>query len=175
MLIGDKAKFAIEFQIDDPSTHWVFGKFCYWANHRMIGDYDIGGALGVGTSGVEWVASTRGRKHEPALFEAQPDVAFASIYNPVYDGPLDGLVQIPLAEERLGLFYATPGNFDVFDGYIGFLIESTDFDRLLWRCLKEPKPGPVHECSLHHGKFFDVLDAYVEYMYANTPYGKHRQ
>ena len=175
MLIGDKSRFAVQFEVLEHQTHWVFGKFCYWADSLMIGDYDIGASLGVGTSSVEWVASTRGKKYEPALFRAPADLAFASIYNPIYGGPADDLVHIERGEERLALFRATPEGFDVFDGWIAFLVESPRADRLLWRQVRCDGRSAVRECYLEHGEFFDVLDAYVEHISRTTAYGKREQ
>jgi len=47
MVIGDKRRVAVEFELDpDPGGFWLYGKCCFWINENMIGDYSMGTSLG---------------------------------------------------------------------------------------------------------------------------------
>jgi hypothetical protein len=172
MILGKPDLFAVEFEIEDTSSHWLFGKFCYWIGGCQVGDYSEGTALGVGTPSVEWLVSSQGKRYEPLLFTATALLAFMSIDVPIY-GPDeemgDGLIEIPRGEERLGLFKAEADRFDIFRSVKAYLIEGDTSDRLLW---KELKREQVHEVFLPKGLFFDVLREFVRYMYEHTPYGE---
>ena len=46
MDFGDRSKFAITVELDENyNGAWLFGKFCYWADGMMIGDYKSGTSL----------------------------------------------------------------------------------------------------------------------------------
>ena len=46
MLFGDKKKFGIQVELDfQYGGEWLYGKFCYWINNEMIGDFDMGSSL----------------------------------------------------------------------------------------------------------------------------------
>jgi len=47
MILGDKNRFAIEYELDEkPCGWWLYGRCCFWGNGRKIGNYDILTSLG---------------------------------------------------------------------------------------------------------------------------------
>jgi hypothetical protein len=40
-LIGEKSKFAIQFEFSEEINVWLVGKICYWVEGKMLGNYSL--------------------------------------------------------------------------------------------------------------------------------------
>ena len=78
-LIGDPERFAIEFSVDEPRVeHWMFGKLCYQAGRRLIGNYEFGCSLNAGVAGFVDLLHFKGARFDEKLLKLPSRAAFRS-------------------------------------------------------------------------------------------------
>lgn len=141
-LIGRRERIAVEFDLwpSDPDTrHWLFGTMCLWANGKRIGRHDEQCAMTVALASFPYVLRDAGTRTDAALMAMPAAQAFGTMHGSIY-GDDDGTRsdrEISDLVERYRRFEVLPSGFDVFDGWVAFLVEDRMVGRLLWRA---PEP-----------------------------------
>ncbi len=139
MIIGDRGRFAIEFQVDEPRLeHWLFGKLCYRVGGQEVGDYDLGGTLNGAVGAFIRLLEFKGSRQEPTLMSSPAADVFNRIDGALYIDSGQSDLQVRTDWESFKRFHAWPVGFDVFDDWKCYLIEDDKIGRFLW---KDCRPG----------------------------------
>jgi hypothetical protein len=167
MLLGAKDLFAIEFELDnlqeseEARARFMNGKFCFWVRGDRIGDYDYGGSLSVALHDCKRLLSYAGRRKEERLYLKSTEDVYSEIQRALYVD--SGQSDEQMAEDSAYYirFEAIPVGFDVFDGWMAFLVEGETTGRYIWR--SPSTAGDVlHEQQLPAGEFDRVLSTFVQ-------------
>jgi hypothetical protein len=159
MVVGDKARFAIEFELDDPPEGvWMIGLICYWICGQRVGDYDHVTSLRDALR-LERMLGDRNNRENARLFSVEKahlcSILADSLFGDADPGPE---IMRRAMDERWARHVITP-ELDVFSGWQVFLIESQDQGRCVYRNLIV---GSHFECYLHAGEFDEVLMVFME-------------
>ncbi|MEP7287251.1 MAG: Imm42 family immunity protein [Chloroflexota bacterium] len=180
MLLGSKTTFAIEFEVDDPPaldahtleqhTHYVFGKMCFWVEDSMVGNYELGGVLGVATANFTPLLRNKGSRRDPDLWSKPAEIVYKTIDDALYVDSGQTDEQVSLDAKKYGKFIATPNGFDVFDDWKAYLIQGDTSARYIWK--QRYDEGIVHEALLGVDEFDLRLQEFVDWF--NINYGKRQ-
>ena len=74
MLIGNKATFAVEFEILEYSGEWIFGPFYFWISDRIVGNpndqsVDLKGCF----NWLKGFLENQKNRFEPGLFDCSKE------------------------------------------------------------------------------------------------------
>ncbi len=158
MVVGEKNRFAIEFEADNPPVlgdNWLYGHFCYWAHNLRIGRFDEKTSLAVALKAFEFLDKRRGKRHSDAMMKLPAIDVLQRVDRALFldEGQSDEQVRADAAE--YSRFLADLGT-DVFDGWRVLLVENDVVGRLIWR---RTLNSSAHECELRAGEFDKVVDA----------------
>lgn len=166
MIIGDKGRFAAEFELDaDDGGAWMYGKFRFWVEGAPLGDYDLGTSLRDVLFGLTRVVKDNGRRRHEALFELPADTAFTTLDRALYGGP-DSPDEGRALEERWGRFELGLC-VDALDGWRMYLIEKAGRYKVVYR--RPDEDGAVRQALLDArevdavlARLFEELDLLYE-------------
>jgi hypothetical protein len=160
-LIGQRERIAVEFDLwpADPATKkWLYGTMCLWVDGKRIGRHDEQCAMTVGMAAFPYILLDAGRRRDDALMAAPAEQAFNTLYDALYGGEVERTdEEIDDLSRRYAHFEVLPGGFDVFDGWVAFLIEDRMVARLLWRSPDDV----VHEARIGAGEFDRMIDGFL--------------
>ena len=84
MKIGSPVSFAVAFEIDDPVTRWLFGKFSYVVTGITVGNFAEGCSLSVAVGAMKSVLRFRGQRTDTELMAASTSAAFERVNSALY-------------------------------------------------------------------------------------------
>jgi hypothetical protein len=160
-LIGQRERFAVEFELwpSNPDTQsWLFGTMCLWAAGKRIGRHDEQCAMTVGMAAFPHILLDAGERRDDTLMAMPAEQAFAAMYEALYGDPDERTNrEIDELSRRYARFEILPGGFDVFDGWLAFLVEDRIAARLLWRSPDDT----IHEARIGAGEFDRIIDGFL--------------
>lgn len=163
MIVGDRSRFAIEFELDQSKLaesefgSWLFGKIRFWCCGEQIGRYEGDTTIRDIVIEAERFIASRKKRHDCVLATATSEEIVDTICNALYvdSGQTDEKVQADT--DRYGPFVVSP-EADVFDPWRMLLVEGDHAARLIWYRKDE---HVLHECTLNRGEFEVVLDRFL--------------
>lgn len=161
MKFGDKARFAIEFELDDNhGGSWLFGRFCYWIGGEMVGDYCSGVSLRDVLFQMKYVVGDGGQRTCPKLAVLPPSkiVDLITMSLSELSNEISHFVDNEFLPAKLDVRIPV----DIFNSWNIFLVDG-DGDSLLMYSRDEH--SDVNVVHLLHGEFdtiavaaYDALD-----------------
>jgi len=86
IIIGNKETFAVQFELDDDcSGKWMLGKFCFYINNQMIGDYNMGATLSVVLNDFHYIKNDIIKQESSKLFNLNDRQILGLIVRYCYD------------------------------------------------------------------------------------------
>lgn len=164
MKIGDKSRFAVEFELDptgrtDPDlAFWLYGRIRWWCGNEPVGRYDDGATIRDVAVSVGRFVQYRGKRSDPELFRSPAGEVLSTVKAALFEDRGQTDEQIAADSLRYRRFWITP-RVDEFDGCDLVLVEHNDRGRLLWRT--NDLPGP-REARLANGEFDSVATAFLK-------------
>jgi hypothetical protein len=101
--------------------------------------------------------ANRGRRQNTRLLTLPLLDAFREVYSALHVDTGQPEEEVERAWERYSRLYFVPTGFDVFDGWMGFLVEDQVRARYMWR---DPDDS-IRETWLQTGEFDNVIDAFL--------------
>lgn len=84
MVFGNKKSFAVEVSLDENyGGEWLFGRFCYWVNGHMLGDYDLGVSLRDVFSQIQYLVKSCGKRNG-GFYDLSSEEIFFRINDAIY-------------------------------------------------------------------------------------------
>jgi hypothetical protein len=167
-IVGSKDHFAVEYDMEplDSSDrmHWLPGHICFWVAGHILGRYEIGAELTVAFASFPHLLANRGRRLNPRLLTLPLLDAFREVYSALHVDTGQTDVEIERAWAQYSPLYAVPTGFDVFDGWMGFLVEDHVRARYMWR---DPD-DIIREAWLQAGELDNVIDAFLTQLEERT-------
>jgi Immunity protein 42 len=163
VLVGDKARFGIEFEVDFPEVEghkWLLGHVYFWANGVAIGDRYKVGSLTAAAHSMAQLLRYRGRRTASELMDKSSSEIFHLIDHALFvdDGRPDG--QVEADWQRYSVYIAKPTGLGIFDGWKAYLIEDERHGRYIWRETRR-RGSAIHEAVLKAGEFDDAVEAFI--------------
>jgi Immunity protein 42 len=163
MLVGDKNRFAIEFELDaeqlsDPDLReWLNGRICFWFSGKRVGEYEFETTLRDVAIEAERFLRDQGNRKDESLVAASADHVVRIIAHALFEDWGQSDEQAAADERHYRRFVVSP-EVDVFDQWRIHLVEDASLGRLIW--LQEDE-NVTHECQLRPGEFDAVLKAFL--------------
>lgn len=134
MIVGQPKDFAIEWEVVRSVDNWVFGHFRFWTQGEAIGDWDDLVDLKGCRKWLHSFVTTPQNRFELEICNLSKEVIFNLLFDsimPVIAGSQTNLnPPIENIETRFHISYVGMSSFDHFDI---LLLETLDWQRLLWR------------------------------------------
>jgi hypothetical protein len=148
MQFGNRDRFAVSMELsEDSGGPWMFGKFCYWIDGKMIGRYDAGTSLRDLFASMKWIVHDSGKREDCTRFGMPSDDAFESVDSTMYGHPKKA--DWETSGDLTARFEVCP-KVDILDDWKVYLIECSDQARMLYKNLSDLK---VSESLLRRGEF----------------------
>ena len=162
MQFGDRDTFAVLFDIDEPKTEWLFGKFGYVVNGCLVGNYDNGCTLRGVIGALKDLTENRGRRKSAELMRLNAEEASGRIDGALYvdSGQSDEVVAAD--RDFYWRFQVKHTGLEVFDGWKCYLIENNASARLIW--CDQKRGTSVSEGRMASGEFDNVLETFISYI-----------
>jgi len=157
MILGDRNRFAIEFQVDpDPCGISIYGQCCFWAGGEKLGNYDLITRLGDVFFQMHSIVKDCG-KRKSNWVDLDVKEVFLKLDTILYSTPYGGEVY----DDIFPAAYNVRINTESFDGLTIFLL---DCDILTSRLIYSKDDGlTVKEVRLVPGEFDSVIKRfYIE-------------
>lgn len=174
MVIGDKGKIAIEYELEEPLTRHLLGHICFWIKGIQIGDYDVIAPLGVTGVACEKIIRRAAWRRDQRLLMMDKFEVMRMLRAAVYpeEGEDDqeriarelGIDHIEGADLSLSLaaeltrYFLAPHNGEAFDDWYLVLVENELHDRLIWS--QQPRGG-VEDAFVPHGEFSRLCEIFA--------------
>lgn len=156
MLVGNRAIFAMEWEIKSNREDWIFGHLRFWAGNHPIGNWEDSTSINGVKNWMRDFGEEAGQRSNHDLMLIPKAQAFDTIYEAAFIRANN----TPEAwQENSNLFRHSISHLGMstFDRYDLFLIESTGQQRLIWR---EGDEGKLHEVYLPAGELQKVARAF---------------
>lgn len=158
MIVGRPDRFAIQFEVEDRSE-WLFGRFAYVLNHRLVGRYDKEATLAVAVSGITVLLTRAGQRVDPELLAMPTSHAFKTLHTALYVDDARTDAEVHADAERFSQFCVS-GIIDVLDDWHCFPIEGNGIGRFLYARWDEID-NPL-EVVLREGEFDEVCQQFLK-------------
>ncbi len=150
MLLGDKTKFSIEYEVTERVDDWVFGHFLFWLRGKPVGDWEDSTDLKGCLRWLKKFASENHNRYEPDLKDLDKISVFKLLYNSVMFSDENEITPEPKFENIFSRFHISHIGMSSFDAYDILLIEPPDSEqRCLWRTQTDSE---IQECFLPQGE-----------------------
>ena len=163
MLVGDKARFAVEFELDAEKARspelgeWLFGTICFWCAGERVGLHDEETTLRDVLNEAKRILQGAPRRGDGDLLSAPKDEVLSRITDALFADSGQSDSQARADWERFSPFLVTP-RVDVFDHWRIFLVEGGGRGRLIW---SRRGDQAARERDLEEGEFDRVLQAFL--------------
>lgn len=127
-VIGDPAHVAVAFEVLEPRHPMLWGRFCYQAGGRRLGDFDLAVPLGGIRHSLKWAVWDNGKRDAEPLRGHGAKILFWSVNAQIYEQPPVGVPVVTLEESM------SAAAFDITLGLSGwkvFLFDFADHSRLV--------------------------------------------
>ncbi|WP_321818696.1 MULTISPECIES: immunity 42 family protein [unclassified Paraburkholderia] len=149
MLYGEKARFAIECELNEHSGGaWMFGKFCYWIGGEQVGDFDKGTSLRDVLFSMRYIIGDAGQRTAPSLAVRDEEEIFRAIQESLNESGTDATKLIP-ADLLPASFDVCP-LVDIFDTWSIYLVDTQETSRILY---SSDSGGTIKAVDLANGEF----------------------
>lgn len=155
--LGSKQRFGVTFELDAQyGGVWLYGKFCYWIDNRMVGDYDFGTSLRDVLFQMQHVVGDCGNRQAGALCHYEPEDIFSALDGSLYSGTdVQHRTSFQMIENAAHYEVRIP--VDVFDDWKIYLVDCDDEALLLYKRNQDPS---LSICRLHSGEFDEVIRSF---------------
>ncbi|MFI1919272.1 Imm42 family immunity protein [Nocardia sp. NPDC020380] len=163
MLIGDRARFAIEFECDpvarggEPGP-WMFGRIRWWCGGMAVGRYESCSAIDEIAVTVRRLLASEAARHSPELMAAPAADVARIVTDALFSDSDRSDEQIAADGARYWPFFVSPRS-ENFDPWDVFVVEGAAGARLIWGTAGQPE---VDECALRRGEFAWVLRGFLK-------------
>jgi hypothetical protein len=131
MLYGDKARFAIEFELNEhPGGKWMFGRFCYWIGGEQIGDFDEGTSLRDVLFSMRYIIGDAGKRTAPSLALCDEKEIFRVIQESLNESS-DDLTSLIPADLAPACFDVCP-HVDIFNAWHIYLVDMQELSKIVY-------------------------------------------
>lgn len=163
MLVGDKSRFAIEFELDeeklaDPAlAEWLYGRIRWWCGGEPVGLFDDDTTLRDAAIDAERVLAAADSRRDDALMQVSAQEVVDTIVRALFEDLGQSDEELAADEKKYRPFLARPliGEFDAWDI---FVIEGGREARLIWRLASDAR---INETRLAAGEFDSVLKKFL--------------
>jgi hypothetical protein len=130
MLYGDKARFGIEFELNEhPGGAWMFGKFCYWIGGEQVGDFDEGTSLRDVLFSMKYIVGDAGKRTAPSLASCEGQDIFRAIRDYLNDAG-DELTKLIPTDFVPACFDVCPP-IDIFGTWHIYLVDTRELSKIV--------------------------------------------
>ena len=130
MLCGDKARFGIEFELNEyPGGEWMFGKFCYWIGGVQVGDFDEGTSLRDVLFSMTYIIGDTGKRTAPILASCNGRDVFRVIRDYLSEAG-DDLTKLIPKDSMPACFDVCPP-IDIFGTWHIYLVDSRELSKIV--------------------------------------------
>lgn len=161
MLIGDRERFAIEYDIepvhDDTDSARRADRIRWWCGGEPVGHYEPATTIGESVAAARRIlAQDNGRRSTELMSRPAREVA-RIVTDALFADSDRSDAEIAADGARYWPFFVRPrsGGFDAWDI---FVVEGERHARLVWCRVDQREVG---ECALNPGEFSDVLRKFV--------------
>lgn len=163
MLIGDRARFAIEFECDPVASDaepvpWMFGRIRWWCGGMTLGRYEPCTAIDEIAVTVRRLLGSEAGRYDPELMAAPAGDVARIVTEALFSDSDRSDEQIAADGERYWPFFVSPRT-EHFDPWDIFVVEDDAGARLIWGPAGRPN---VSECGLRRGEFAGVLRGFLK-------------
>ncbi|MDQ7976766.1 Imm42 family immunity protein [Paraburkholderia sp. SARCC-3016] len=131
MLHGDKARFGIEFELDEHSGGaWMFGKFCYWIGGEQVGDFDEGTSLRDVLFSMRYIIGDAGKRTAPSVASCDGRDIFRVIYGYLNKNG-DDLIKLVPTDAMPACFDVCPP-VDIFRACHIYLVDTGELSKIVY-------------------------------------------
>ncbi|MCM1127897.1 MAG: immunity 42 family protein [Lachnospiraceae bacterium] len=161
-LLGNKEKFAIEYEIESTYKQFMYGKICYWIQEKQIGKYDDRETLSDILLFIPSIVRDNGNRKHERLFGLKMDKVIYLLSGAAF---LDGNMEIEKnANEEQWTRFNISMPVNTFNDTYTFLIDSNEKSRVIFMDNK----GECHQSFMDKGYIDKIL--YQLYMELNSFY-----
>lgn len=154
MVIGDKSKFAIEYELDeDYGDEWLFGKLCYWIKSERIGDYNLGTSLRDVMFQIKILLRDKNNRENERLINLETKELYNILDSALYGYDISEYDEISIKENWARFNVLIP--IDVFNDWKVYLIEDKDISRFI---IKSFNKKSIYEVIIKYNGFDDILN-----------------
>jgi hypothetical protein len=162
MLIGNRERFAVDWEIREINDHWVFGYFIFFINGTVIGDpadfsVDLKGCLG-------WIKdfliNARDR-YEPGLYGMEKDDAYLLLASSVLAREDKQRSVQEAYQDTFARFHISHIGMSSFDRFTLLLVKDRNGEE---RCIWKMPSGEVMDAHLQPGEIESVFRELVSVM-----------
>jgi hypothetical protein len=130
MLCGEKARFGIEFELDEHSGgEWMFGKFCYWIGGEKVGEFDEGTSLRDVLFSMKYIIGDAGKRTAPSLASCDGRDVFRLIRDYLNDAG-DNLTKLIPPDAMPACFDVCPP-IDIFGSWHIYLVDTPELSKIV--------------------------------------------
>ena len=164
MMVGDKERFGIEFELDvaklaDPKlAEWKYGRIRWWCGGEAVGRCEADTTLRDVAVEAARFRNNEGKRRDVGLMSASGEDVVLTIVAALYQDRGQTDEQVEADDRRYRRFVVKP-LVDVFDPWDIFLIESENVARLIWCRVNDAR---VCERELAAGEFDAVLKEFLD-------------
>jgi hypothetical protein len=164
MMVGNKDRFAIEFDLDQAKladsklSEWKYGRVRWWCGGEEVGRYEPDTTLRDVSIEAARCLENEGERQDERLMGVAIAEIVRTIAEALFEDHGQSDEQVTADDQRYRRFVVRP-LVDVFDPWDVFLIEGEKRARLIWRRVKD---GKLRERELAAGEFDAVLRRFVE-------------
>ena len=163
MIVGDKDKFAIEYQIDEKIDSWILGRIRFWLRGDAVGNWDDAADLmGCMNWLRDFVENPRDRS-EPSLSGRSQDEVFHLLTAHLRHSEAVSEAEDAIRNtfSRFNISHLGMSSFDRYD--IVLWNDITNNERCMWRLGDD---GSIHEAVLPPGEMERVARAFCDHLEA---------
>ncbi|MBN3724242.1 Imm42 family immunity protein [Burkholderia sp. Ac-20379] len=130
MLYGNKARFGIEFELNEnPGGAWMFGKFCYWIGGEQVGDFYEVTSLRDVLFAMKYIVGDTGRRTAPSLASCDGRDAFHIIRDYLNEAS-DDLAKLIPTDSMPACFDVCPP-IDIFGTWHIYLVDAREISKIV--------------------------------------------
>jgi hypothetical protein len=131
MLCGDKARFAIEFELNEHSGGtWMFGRFCYWIGGEQVGDFEEGTSLRDVLFSMRYIIGDAGKRTASSLALCDEKTIFRVIQEFLNESG-DDLIKLIPADIMPACFDVCP-HVDIFNAWHIYLVDTQGLSKVVY-------------------------------------------
>lgn len=161
-LIGSKDQFAIQYEIIEVVSHFIYGRICYWIDGKQIGNFDLDTIISDVLSFLPSIIQDNEKREHKKFFEMDKEEVYYLLSGQAF---FDNEKYAEMALEETWARFNIEVDLDVFgDVFIG-LIDSGKMARIIYTDDK----NILHEFYLNQGEvdevfvcFYKELNAFYE-------------
>ncbi len=160
MLVGDKARFAIEALAEEFPEGWVLGRFRFWLGGHPLGDWEDSVDL---RGCVRWLRDferTPRDRFDPGLEGLDASSVFGLVWEPVFGSEAIANPAEQPVHDAFARFHIGHLGMSSFDSFDVLLVKSLrGEERILWRRADESK---IRELLLDAEEMEDVARRFCD-------------